>query len=221
MINNHPTHAQLLAFAEGSLVGAEALVISAHCDMCSCCAEKVKLLTEKVAKDQLQNISEKPQNDSFSSMLDMITRLPASTQISAVRESTYIELDGKQFRLPRSLRRYAESTGNWSKLVGKLWQAPVDIGGDSKATFIYMEKGGSVPEHTHKGNEMTLVINGRFSDGISEYRNGDFIEMNGNHTHAPFSDDEEGCLVFSIVNQPLHFTSGVARLLNPFSQLFF
>jgi putative transcriptional regulator len=28
-------------------------------------------------------------------------------------------------------------------------------------------------------------------------------------------------LVFTIVDQPLHFTAGIARLLNPFSHLFF
>ncbi|MEC7469201.1 MAG: anti-sigma factor, partial [Pseudomonadota bacterium] len=38
---------------------------------------------------------------------------------------------------------------------------------------------------------------------------------------APRSDAPEGCLVFSVVDQPLHFTSGLARLLNPFSHLFF
>lgn len=221
MINKHPSYEQLLAFAEGSLSSSEALVVSAHCDMCACCARKVQQLTEQSSEQQFQLLGENSAHKDYSSMIDMITQLPAESQISAVHQQSSIELDGKNFVLPRSLGRYAEKTGNWSKLVGKLWQAPVNIGGLTKATFIYMEKGGSVPEHTHKGSEMTLVINGSFSDGMSEYRNGDFIELNNNHTHAPYSDDDEGCLVFSIVSQPLHFTSGVARLLNPFSQLFF
>ena len=97
----------------------------------------------------------------------------------------------------------------------------MDIGGDTVANFIYMEKGGSVPEHTHRGSEMTLVINGEFSDGISEYDTGDFMVMNGEHKHSPSTQADEGCLVFSIVDKPLHFTSGWARLINPFSHLFF
>ena len=95
------------------------------------------------------------------------------------------------------------------------------MGEIGRANFIYMEKGGRVPEHTHKGSEITLVLDGEFTDGLSHYDTGDFIIMNDSHVHTPQSDADEGCLVFSIVDQPLHFTSGLARLLNPFSQLFF
>jgi putative transcriptional regulator len=66
-----------------------------------------------------------------------------------------------------------------------------------------------------------LVIDGEFSDGIGNYDSGDFMLMNDNHKHTPHSESDEGCLVFSVVDQPLHFTSGIARLLNPFSHLFF
>ncbi|MFC3094787.1 anti-sigma factor [Alteromonas sediminis] len=221
MINRHPTDERLLAFARGALAGGEALLIAAHCDMCPHCAAKVQQFTETEAESafaESDNIMESP---AFSSMLASITQQPVAERILAKEQDEFIELDGRKFKLPRSLKRYSHSTGNWSKLVGKLWQAPVDIGGEGRANFIYMEKGGSVPEHTHKGNELTLVINGAFSDGINDYDSGDFIAMNDSHTHAPFSEDKDGCLVFTIVEEPLHFTSGIARLLNPFSHLFF
>lgn len=221
MIKQHPSQEQLLAFAEGSLNSAEALVVSAHCDMCARCQKEVAQFTDDIASQSLAEESTLVEAVSFSSMFDAITQQPASQQISAQVPDKTIELDGRKFTLPRTLRRYANHTGNWSKLVGKLWQAPVNIEGVGKANFIYMEKGGTVPEHTHKGNELTIVINGHFSDGMGHYQSGDFIAMNGTHTHAPYSNDDEGCLVFTIVDEPLHFTSGVARLLNPFSQLFF
>ena len=110
---------------------------------------------------------------------------------------------------------------NWSKLLGKVWQAPVDLGEAGMAHFIYMEKGGRVPEHTHRGTEFTLVVNGEFSDGLADYDSGDLIVMDDEHIHSPHSNADDGCLVFSIVDKPLHFTSGIARLLNPFSHLFF
>ena len=103
--------------------------------------------------------------------------------------------------------------------------------GSSRAVgWMRKEKGGKktlnrekniVNEHTHRGTEYTLVIDGEFSDGLEKYDTGDFIYMDGDKTHSPKSDASEGCLVFSIVDQPLHFTSGFARLLNPFSHLFF
>ena len=143
-----------------------------------------------------------------------------NTEVSMAANDS-IELDGRNFVLPRTLQRYKEKTGGWSSLVGKLWQAPVDLGSQGVANFIYMGKGGSVPEHTHRGTEYTLVINGEFSDGLNNYDSGDFIFMDGQNTHTPRSDNTQGCLVFTIVDQPLHFTSGIARLLNPFSHLFF
>jgi putative transcriptional regulator len=219
MINFHPTQQQILRFAEGNMNAAEALIVSAHCDMCSSCQSLLRAESDKQAKSALAEAAMDPQLDNI---MASILQQPVSESYSVgVPMNATIELDGRSFVVPRALRRYVRKTGNWSSLVGKLWQAPVDLGDIGMANFIYMEKGGRVPEHTHKGSEFTLVINGEFSDGIAHYDSGDFISLDGEHTHAPMSDAKEGCLVFSIVDKPLHFTSGLARLLNPFSHLFF
>ncbi len=224
MIKFHPTPEHLEQFVEGTLSPVESLMISAHCDMCSHCQKKVDALTADLASNELHEAAESYDPD-FDLMLANITQQPAaerpSKAVMPAKPATTIELDGKTFELPKSLQRLVKKKGNWSSLVGKLWQSPVDLGIDGVANFIYIEKGGTVPEHTHRGSEMTLVINGEFSDGLNDYDSGDLIYMTGEHTHAPRSDAPEGCLVFSVVDQPLHFTSGLARLLNPFSHLFF
>lgn len=218
MINLHPTQQQLHDFVEGNSAPAMALVISAHVDMCEQCKMHVAAMQEQASEMAFQAAAESPE---FAAMLANITRLPEAERITGHAPAAEIELDGRSFSLPRPLRRYVKKTGNWSHLLGKLWQAPVDLGPIGKANFIYMEKGGRVPEHTHRGNELTLVVDGEFSDGIADYDTGDFIIMDGANKHTPHSEADEGCLVFTIVDQPLHFTSGVARLLNPFSHLFF
>lgn len=218
MISLHPTQQQLLEFVEGNSTSAMSLVISAHVDMCPQCRANVDELQEKVSEELFSQASEVPE---FAEMLANITQMPQADRVVPKPVQSTIELDGRHFQLPRALSRYASKTGNWSRLIGNLWQAPVDLGPIGKANFIFMEKGGRVPEHTHKGSELTLVIDGEFSDELANYDSGDFILMDSNHIHAPHSESEEGCLVFSIVDKPLHFTSGLARLLNPFSQLFF
>lgn len=218
MIKLHPNTAQLKLFAQGNCNASAALMISAHVDMCPACSNQVNQLQNELCKQSFQE----PSNDvDMSSMIADITQLPAAERPVKAVESKSLVLDGRSFTLPRALQRYADKTGSWSHLVGKLWQAPVDLGDIGKAHFIYMGQGGKVPEHTHRGNELTLVIDGEFSDGLAHYDTGDFIEMDGSRTHTPHSDADEGCLVFSIVDAPLHFTSGLARLLNPFSHLFF
>lgn len=231
MIKFHPSSQQLKEFVEGSLTPAVSLLVSAHCDMCEQCQLRVESETEELAAELVSEIEESfDESAQFGDMLSQITQSPSSIEVDGGSSSyvsnigdrtVSIELDGRSFKLPRTLHRYVDKTGNWSSLVGKLWQAPVDLGNQGVANFIFMGSGGSVPEHTHRGTEYTLVIDGEFSDGLSDYDTGDFIFMDGNKTHTPRSDTKEGCLVFSIVDQPLHFTSGLARLLNPFSHLFF
>ena len=246
MIRFHPSAQQLKDFVEGTLSPAISLMVSAHCDMCEKCQRFVEIETESLAAQMVSNVNSTASDKAemslqFGDMLSQITQLPSSKQNNTLMEQptayrepvkkraalraqasvNTIELDGRVFTLPRTLHRYIDKTGNWSSLVGKLWQAPVDLGSQGVANFIFMGSGGSVPEHTHRGTEYTLVIDGEFSDGLSRYDTGDFIFMDGDKTHTPKSEGKEGCLVFSIVDQPLHFTSGLARLLNPFSHLFF
>jgi putative transcriptional regulator len=221
MINFHPSNQQLSIFSNGLMAPAESLIISAHCDMCAQCARKVVLYTEAHSETVFDESSQKLDPSLFGTMLSQIMSQEIDRGIGSEPTNSTLELDGRKFTLPRSLNRFSESIGNWSHLVGKIWQAPVNMGGDVVANFIFMEKGGGVPEHTHRGTEMTLVVNGEFSDGLANYDSGDFMVMNGKNIHAPLTKSDEGCLVFSIIDAPLHFTSGWARLINPFSHLFF
>lgn len=222
MISFHPNQEDLTAFTAGLCEPAKALMISAHIDMCPQCQMLCRDIQTQLAEDAFKYpVDAETLECQYLSMMEDITDLPVAKSSIVEAPTNCIELDGKSFKLPRALGRYVKDTGNWSHLVGKLWQAPVNLGDVGKANFIYMEKGGRVPEHTHKGTEMTLVIDGQYSDGIAHYDCGDFTILNAQHNHLPHSEADDGCLVFTIVDQPLHFTSGIARLLNPFSQLFF
>ncbi|XOV78529.1 MAG: ChrR family anti-sigma-E factor [Aestuariibacter sp.] len=226
MINFHPSTTQLQQFVEGNLSPAWSLMVSAHVDMCKHCQAHIEEITDDLAGSMLVKEAQDDlvsANDAhlFDSMMNNIMQLGPDHRPDPRPQAKSIELDGRRFELPRTLGRFVHKTDGWSKLVGKLWQAPVDLGSMGKAHFIYMEKGGRVPEHTHRGNELTLVVNGEFEDGIRQFDTGDFIHLDGNDKHAPVSNHDDGCLVFSFVDEPLHFTSGLARLLNPFSHLFF
>lgn len=221
MIKYHPEHDQLVKFVAGEADPAWSLMISAHVDMCPFCQKEVESISEELSQAQLSNDAHIAMDDSLNLMMNDIMDLSTIPQEIETRKNEFLELEGRKFELPRALRRFASKTDSWSKLVGKLWQAPVDLGEIGKGHFIFMEPGGSVPEHTHRGNELTLVINGEFQDGKRCYDTGDFILMDSSNTHTPVATHKDGCLVFSYVDEPLHFTSGLARLLNPFSHLFF
>ncbi len=231
MIKFHPGPEQLSEYVQGGLSPIDSIMISAHCDMCERC--------EKIAHQQTLIHAEKFEGDTssigalkdgasqhrgFDDMLESILKLPADKRAKHRSKglSASVELDGRRFILPKTLRKYISSTGNWTSMVGRLWQAPVDIGNDSvAANLIYMGQGGGIPEHSHRGIETTLVLKGAYEDGLNQYQAGDYVYMDSSNTHAPECHSPQGCLLFTVLDQPLHFTSGVARYTNPFSHLFF
>ena len=100
--------------------------------------------------------------------------------------------------------------------IGGINQARLDIDTETQCEFIYMSPGSQTPMHKHQGNEITLVLDGSFSDVAGTYEPADFIVRSGKGEHQPVS--EKGCLCFAVLDSPLTFTQGVARLLNPINR---
>ncbi|MGN5168106.1 cupin domain-containing protein [Aeromonas hydrophila] len=76
--------------------------------------------------------------------------------------------------------------------------------------------GGRIPEHTHQGYELTLLLAGNIQDGDTLYKAGDFIWRDASHSHSPHTPD--GCLCYTVQDAPVQFTKGLSRLLNGISQ---
>ena len=120
------------------------------------------------------------------------------------------------FTLARILAKAANEGLVWKKLAGGINQAKLDIDTETQCEFIYMSPGSQTPMHKHQGNEITLVLDGSFSDASGTYEPADFIVRSGKDEHQPVS--EEGCLCFAVLDSPLTFTQGVARLFNPINR---
>ena len=131
-----------------------------------------------------------------------------------------IYLEGKRFELPRSLANQIHRIGPWYKMMGNMWRATIHLGTEAAANLIYMDRMATLPEHTHRGTEIQLVLSGSFSDEYGTYSDGDLLVLDQTHQHAPHTADED-CLILAVMEGPLQFTSGISRLLNPFSSLFF
>ncbi|WP_258240422.1 ChrR family anti-sigma-E factor [Pseudidiomarina homiensis] len=228
MIKFHPNEEHLFHYVTGDLSPAMLMMVGTHVDMCPHCQAQVRDMENTVA-NKLFGQEQAPKelfaaNDSFNgdAMLQQImSQTPArdESRITGLLADELV-LEGKRFKLPATLARSQHRIGEWHKLIGQMWRAPVQIGGEDVLTFIYMDKGTRVPEHTHKGREATLVVNGVFNDETAEYRDGDFVFLDGSVKHTPETRDED-CLTLAALDAPMQFTSGLSRLLNPFSSLFF
>ena len=85
-----------------------------------------------------------------------------------------------------------------------------------KASLYKIGAGTSVPSHTHRGIEATLVLDGGFSDSRGHYLRGDIALADGTVDHRPVADDDGDCICFAVTEAPLRFTGPVGRFLSPF-----
>ena len=216
---HHPSRELLGSFAEGSLSAGMSVVISAHVELCAQCRETTSALEAEATLNWLQNpVPDTAGSDpDFSHMIEAITSEPQTstpeTDSFAVNEIHMLE---GSVSLPRVLAKLASDGLVWKKMAGGINQASVMLDNETQCEFLYMKPGSQVPVHKHRGNEITLVLDGSFSDEMGHYRESDFVLRNASHQHQPMSD--EGCLCFAVQDSPLMFTKGLARLLNPFLQ---
>ncbi|RUO46228.1 ChrR family anti-sigma-E factor [Pseudidiomarina donghaiensis] len=224
MIKFHPSEQHLVLYTAGELSPAMLMMVGTHVDMCSHCQAHVRDIEQQLARKLFGDVEKQPveRNSSLDeqAMLQAIFNSQPATETGVVAANDSLYLEGNHFKLPATLARNSHRIGDWSRLPGKLWRAPVTVGGEEMLNFIYMAENASLPEHTHKGNEATLVVNGVFNDENNEYRDGDFVLLDNHHKHSPATQNED-CLTLAALEGPLHFTSGLSRLLNPFSSLFF
>ncbi|HHQ4552142.1 TPA: ChrR family anti-sigma-E factor [Aeromonas veronii] len=228
MIKAHPTDPMLRAFAADELPLPLAVGLSAHCELCPDCAARLKTFEEELAQQYLASPAEPelaPCDDvaldaGFDAMLADILAQPLMdspsepvTELPRAQPGE-LEVAGHAYRLPRVLARYRSP--KW-RHIGAIRQQslPLDEMG-ARASLLHIEAGGRIPEHTHQGYELTLLLAGTIEDGNTLYKAGDFIWLDASHSHSPHTPD--GCLCYTVQDAPVQFTKGLSRLLNGISQ---
>lgn len=222
MITSHPTEVMLQHYVAGDLSAAASLVVAAHLDMCPHCQRLVQLHEEQHAFTALATPATSSGTD-LQHMLDSIfASAPAKPKPEPLikHDDASLFLEGRRFYLPPTLAKQQSRIRPWSKMPGKLWRATMALGTTENISLMYIGTHTAIPEHTHKGTELQLVLQGSFTDELGSYHDGDLILLDSSHRHTP-QTAEEDCLILAVLDAPLHFTSGISRLLNPFSSLFF
>lgn len=222
MIKVHPPNNMLHQYVAGDINSAAGLVISTHIDMCTHCQRLVKAMEDELSSSIAHSVNDSQSrldNADMQSMLDTIFKSAPPERTPLNPDDKLIYLNGQRFNLPRSLARQKNRIGPWSKMVGNMWRAAIYLGASEVAHLIYMGNAASLPEHTHNGTELQLVLNGSFSDEYGHYQGGDLLFLDATHQHSPRTNGED-CLLLTVFDGPLQFTSGINRLLNPFSNLF-
>lgn len=125
---------------------------------------------------------------------------------------------GRDPRVPMPLRRLVPNGFEalpWRHL-GPALEVELPIGDPGyKTRLLRLKAGKSVPQHTHEGHELTVVIEGGFSDVQGHHVRGDLVIADATIDHRPVADADGDCLCLAVTDAPLRLTGRIGRLLNP------
>ena len=103
----------------------------------------------------------------------------------------------------------------WGRARGGIARIELRITPSPRArlTLMRVAPNTAVPAHSHGGTEITLVLDGGYSDAFGEYRRGDVsIVADAHVVHSPRSGPN-GCLSLVYCDGPLRFTNPLYFLI--------
>ncbi|AEG11007.1 anti-ECFsigma factor, ChrR [Shewanella baltica OS183] len=240
MIKHHPQHELLVSHANGVLPLSMAIAVSAHCALCETCREQLALITEQAANSALnpdgahaaKHIDQESIHTAhidagntqatqvavmdIDTMLAQIMAQPAATE-EPNNAPLDVQVKQQHYTVPSVFRQHLARP--W-QILGKVSRMRFDVDEmNTRASLLHIDAQGEIPQHTHKGYELTLLLAGAFSDLNGDYVPGDFIVLDSQHHHSPKTVD--GCLCYTVLDAPLHFTKGLSKLLNPIGELIY
>jgi putative transcriptional regulator len=79
--------------------------------------------------------------------------------------------------------------------------------------LLWLRPGRKIPDHTHDGLELVLVLDGDFTDASGHYGPGDIALSDDTVDHRPIAGTERPCICLSVVEGNLKLTGPLHRRL--------
>lgn len=211
MIRHHLNDALLMAYSAGQLPEAFSLTVATHVSLCDEC--RARLGSFDAVGGALLDESSMPEAAMADDSLAMtLARIRQSGPTSRERPAR------KAGVFPAPLRDYAGGDVDavkWRPIGGGVKQAILPTGRDASARLLYIPGGVAVPDHGHRGLELTLVLQGAFRDEFDRFGPGDIEVASENDVHTPVAEPGVACICLAATDAPLRFSSLIPRLLQP------
>jgi putative transcriptional regulator len=206
-----------MQFAAGQLGDALGIMVACHLESCAECRQTSKHF-EHLGGDILESL------DSVDISPDFVSRTLAKITEAALVEVKLANVAEKSTKsvsqFPKPLQRFLPDSLDqlsWYGFSKNIQQFDLSFS-DKRYTakFYKIKAGKELPQHTHKGQEFTLVVDGAFSDEGGSYHKGDFILADPTIKHQPKAHADADCICFAVMDAPLQFTGFFGKMLNPF-----
>ena len=107
----------------------------------------------------------------------------------------------------------------WRPIGMGVKQAILPTTKDATARLLFIPAGAAVPDHGHNGMELTMVLQGAFSDEVDRFARGDVEIADEDLEHTPVADISEDCICLAVTDAPLKFNKLMPRLFQPFLRI--
>lgn len=192
----HPETKLLSQYNDGTLPAGLDLAVATHLELCDPCRQMAARISNSLADNTLaQSASEQ------------------SVPITEDSSDRVFEMFGQQVQLPPSIAKLAQSGLQWKEVTKGGFTALLKGDGGVRCALLHMQAGCVVPRHTHTVTETMQMLHGRLCDDYDCYGATDFVRRDSRHEHALMSQEGSFCLM--VVDGPIYFTQGWARLRNP------
>ncbi len=107
----------------------------------------------------------------------------------------------------------------WRSIGMGVRQAILPTARDASARLLYIPAGQAVPDHGHRGMELTLVLQGAFRDSEDRFGPGDIEIANEDLEHTPIAEAGADCICLAATDAPLRFNRLIPRMAQPFFRI--
>ena len=211
MVTTPPSDETLELYASGSLTEGMDMFVKGHLHFCPTCREKVEVL-EMVAGELLSEdiISADLGSLSFQNVLNKVEE-QESRELKETKESIHGGV------MPNMLNNLIGKTSEdiaWRFRLPGISDYQISNHNGEEISLLKAEPGAKIFQHTHDGEEATLVLSGALRDGDSVLRSGDVSIVNETHTHNPSIIGNEPCICLIVMSGKVKFTGRFTRAFN-------
>lgn len=209
-MKQHPDLSTLISYSSGTLSLAFSTLVASHTENCAHCKEIVQIGNELGASMMENAVEKKEKTQDYNVFLNKLNNKNNSSEIKKIDFDLNSEV-------PVSLQRYI---GNhlddiqWSFFAPGIQKSQVKISDKSNChlTFLKIKPKKKIPEHGHKGGELTLVLKGAFDDQNGTYAAGDIADHDMSTHHEPVVSSKEDCICVIATDGPMVFKSLIANM---------
>jgi len=209
-IRHHLSDQLLMSYAAGELPEAFNLVVATHVSLCDECRAQLASF-EAVGGAMIEMAETAAMSDS--SLAACIDRIDGLYQANARRPMKRAGV------FPAPLADYVGGGPDqvkWRNVGMGVKQAIIRTGRDASARLLYIPGGQAVPDHGHRGLELTLVLQGAFRDDSDRFGPGDIEIADEAMQHTPIAEEGQVCICLAATDAPLRFNKLIPRLAQPF-----